>query len=627
MSRRWPLLVLLVLAWNAAAEVRASEPKDDFANQVAPVLAKYCTECHGGEKPKGKLALDVLTDEASALKNLKVWDKVFKYLESGTMPPRGKPRPVEAERTAVLHWIDERVSSARCNLERDPGRVTVRRLNHAEYNNTIRDLLGVEGDFAAAFPSDDVGYGFDNIGDVLSMPPILMEKYLTAADKIIAKVMENSEAKSRLFFCKPDKEKMAECTRKILERFASRAYRRPATEAEVKRLAGLVELAEKNGESYEAGIGLAAKAVLVSPNFLFRVERDPEPDNPKAVHAVNDYELASRLSYFIWSSMPDDELLELVRKGDLSKKEILAAQAKRMLKDPKSKALTENFAGQWLQLRRLKTSMPDTKLFKDFNEPLRADMQKETELFFDYIVKEDRSVLEFLDSDYTFLNERMAKHYGIDGVQGNDFRKVTLSDDRRGGVLTQASILMITSNPTRTSPVKRGKWILENIFNAPPPPPPPDVPELSEKKAVVESASLRQRMEQHRKNPNCAVCHDRMDPIGFGMENYDAVGAWRDKDGKFDIDPAGELPDGKSFKSPKELKVILKAKDKQFRRCLADRLLTFALGRGLEASDQCCVDQIADDLGRNDYRFSSLVVSIVQSEPFRMRRGNGGNKP
>jgi hypothetical protein len=627
MSRRWPLLVLLVLAWNAAVVVRAAEPKDEFAKQVAPVLAKYCTECHGGEKPKGKLALDVFTNDASALKNLKVWDKVFKYLDNGTMPPRGKPRPVEAERTAVLHWIDERVSSARCNLEHDPGRVTVRRLNHAEYNNTIRDLLDVEGDFAAAFPSDDVGYGFDNIGDVLSMPPILMEKYLTSADKIIAKVMDKPEAKSRLFFCKPDGEKKAECTQKILERFASRAYRRPATEAEVKRLAGLVELAEKNGETYEAGIGLAVKAVLVSPNFLFRVERDPEPDNPKAVHAVNDYELASRLSYFLWSSMPDDELLNKARKGDLSKKEIVAAQAKRMLRDPKSKALTENFAGQWLQLRRLKTSMPDNKLFKDFNEPLRADMQKETELFFDYIVKEDRSVLEFLDSDYTFLNERMAKHYGVEGVQGNDFRKVKLSNDQRGGVLTQASILTITSNPTRTSPVKRGKWILENIFNAPPPPPPPDVPELSEKKAVVESASLRQRLEQHRKNPNCAVCHDRMDPIGFGMENYDAVGAWRDKDGKFDIDPAGELPDGKSFKSPKELKAILKTKDKEFRRCLADRLLTFALGRGLEASDKCCVDQIADDLGRNDYRFSSLVVSIVQSEPFRMRRGNGGNKP
>jgi hypothetical protein len=325
--------------------------------------------------------------------------------------------------------------------------------------------------------------------------------------------------------------------------------------------------------------------------------------------------------------MPDEELFEQARKGTLRKGGNLEAQAKRMLKDPKAKSLVENFAGQWLQTRRLKTMYPDKKLFKEFNEFLREDMVKETDLFVEAIVREDRNVLEFLDADYTYLNERLAKFYGIEGVTGNEFRKVQLTGDQRGGVLTMASILTITSNPTRTSPVKRGKWILENIFNAPPPPPPPNAGELSERKTVVESASLRQRMELHRKNPDCAVCHDRMDPLGFGFENYDAVGAWRTKDGKFDIDPAGELPDGKSFKGPKELKAILKGKDKEFRQCLSDRLLTYALGRGLESYDKCAVDQIADNLAKNDYRFSSLVVSIVNSEPFQQRRGVGGSKP
>ncbi|HEY1858890.1 MAG TPA: DUF1592 domain-containing protein, partial [Gemmataceae bacterium] len=595
--------------------------------QVAPVLAKYCTTCHGGDKPKGKLALDVYKDDESALKNGKIWDKVSRNLEGGIMPPKSKPQPTEAEKAAILGWIDATVNQTGCITEKDPGRVTMRRLNKVEYNNTIRDLLGVDGNFSESFPSDDVGYGFDNIGDVLSMPPMLMEKYLAAAEKVVAKVLEKPESRKRVFICQPTDKDKAECTRKIVDNLATRAYRRPATEGDVTRLVKLVELAEKNGDNYEASAGLALRAVLVSPNFLFRVELDREPNNPKAAHPINDFELASRLSYFLWSSMPDDELFAQARKGTLRKDGNLEAQAKRMLMDPKSKALVENFAGQWLQTRRLKTMYPDKKLFKDFNDQLREDMLKETELFVEAIFREDRSVLEFLDADYTFLNERLAKFYGIEGVKGNEFRKAQLTTDQRGGVLTMASILTITSNPTRTSPVKRGKWILENIFNAPPPPPPPNAGELSEKKTVVESASLRQRMEQHRKNPDCAVCHDRMDPLGFGFENYDAVGAWRAKDGKFDIDPAGDLPDGKSFKGPKELKAILKGKDKEFRRCLSDRLLTYALGRGLESYDKCAVDQIADNLAKNDYRFSSLVVSIVNSEPFQQRRGTGGSKP
>jgi hypothetical protein len=638
MSRGWAVLLsvpLLATYWDAGHALRAADTKapsanddkvPDFAKQIAPLLSKYCTECHSGDKPKGKLALDKYKDEASALKNGKVWDKVAQRLTACTMPPKSKPQPSVEERTVFINWVEKTVNQAGCVAEKDPGRVTMRRLNRAEYNNTVRDLLGVEGDFSANFPSDDVGYGFDNIGDVLSMPPILMEKYLTAADKIESKVLESMDAKKRLFICKLDDKNKAESTRTILNNLAARAYRRPATEDEVKRLTKLVDLAEKNGDSFEAGIGLALKGVLVSPNFLFRVEVDREPNNLKAAQPVNDFELASRLSYFLWSSMPDDELFDLARKGTLRNDGNLEAQAKRMLKDPKSRALVENFAGQWLQLRRLASMTPDRKIFKEFNSDLRNDMQKETELFFDAILREDRSVLEFLDADYTFLNERLAKFYEIDGVNGEEFRKVQLTGDQRGGVLTMASILTITSNPTRTSPVKRGKWILENLLNAPPPPPPPDAGELSERKSVVESASLRQRMEEHRKNPNCAVCHERMDPIGFALENYDAIGKWRTKDGKFDIDPAGVLPDGKSFKNARELKNVLKGRDREFCRCLSDRLLTYALGRGLEFYDKCAVDRIADNLKKNDYRFSSLVISIVNSEPFQMRRGSGEAK-
>src|SRR5262249_34673447 len=354
-----------------------------------------------------------------------------------------------------------------------------------------------------------------------------------------------------------------------------------------------------NGDSFETSIRLALQAILVSPNFLFRVETDAEPNNPKAVHPINDFELASRLSYFLWSSMPDDELFDSAKNGTLRKDKNLEVQVKRMLKDPKSNALTENFAGQWLQIRRLESSMPDPKLFKGYSPTLKADMAKETELFFEAIMHEDRSVLEFLDADFTFLNERLAKLYGIEGVKGDEFRRVKLTIDQRGGLLTMATVLTITSNPTRTSPVKRGKWILENILGTPPPPPPPEAGELSDKKAIVESASLRKRMEQHRADPNCATCHQKMDPLGFGFENYDGVGAWRTKDGKFDIDAAGVLPDGKSFQGPKELKAILKAKDKEFRKCLADRMLTYALGRGLESYDKCAVDQIADNLAKN----------------------------
>jgi hypothetical protein len=379
-------------------------------------------------------------------------------------------------------------------------------------------------------------------------------------------------------------------------------------------------LARQHGGSFGAGLQLAVQAALVSPNFLFRVELDAATGASAPVHKLNDHQLASRLSYFLWSSMPDEELFRLAEQGELSQDDVLASQVARMIADPKSQTLVENFAGQWLQIRNLSLVSPDRARFKGFDNDLRLAMRQETELFFASVMREDRSVLDLLDADYTFLNERLAKHYGIEGIEGAEFRRVPLSDRRRGGLLTQASILTITSNPTRTSPVKRGKWIMEQILGTPPPPPPPGVQELEQVKL---EGTLRQKMEQHRENQSCAVCHARMDPLGFALENFDAVGAWRDRDEDHEIDASGILPDGKSFTGAAELRVILKAKPELFARSLVRKMLTYALGRGLEPYDARAVHEITARLQAHDYKFSSLILEVVRSEPFRMRRARG----
>jgi hypothetical protein len=419
-------------------------------------------------------------------------------------------------------------------------------------------------------------------------------------------------------------EERADAARQIVRRFADRGFRRPAKDDEVERLMKLWAMADKDGEPFERSVQLALEAVLVSPHFLFRVETDPRPDDPKAKHEINDYELATRLSYFLWSSMPDDELFSLCQKGALRRDGNLEAQVRRMLKDPKAQALVDNFAGQWLQTRRLPTITPDKSAFPQFDESLRAAMQKETELFFLHVMSEDRSVLEFLDADYTWANEPLAKLYGISGVSGDEFRRVSLAGTHRGGLLTEASVLLITSNPGRTSPVKRGKWVLETLLGAPPPSPPPNVPALPDDKKAPLTGTLRQRMEQHRADPICASCHKTMDPLGFGLENFDAVGGWRAQDGGQPIDASGVLPGGKTFDGVEGLRQILKAKKDQFARCLAEKMLTYALGRGLEDFDDAAVDQIAHAAAKNDYRFSAFAIEIARSAPFQLRRGASG---
>ncbi|HXF26331.1 MAG TPA: DUF1592 domain-containing protein, partial [Bryobacteraceae bacterium] len=410
-----------------------------------------------------------------------------------------------------------------------------------------------------------------------------------------------------------------DCAREIVTNLARRAFRHPVTPSGVQPYLRLVSMVRNQGGSFDEGISVALQAILVSPDFLFRIERDPANEAPGETHPISQYELASRLSYFLWSSMPDGELMRCAQEGTLRNPQVLAAQVRRMLRDPKSDALVENFGGQWLEFRRLESVEPDHNQFPRFDEYLRMSMQKETELFLESIVHEDRSILDLIDGKYTFLNERLADFYGIPGVKGPEFRRVDLTNDpERGGVLTQASVLTVSSYATRTSPVLRGKWILDNILNDPPPPPPPGVSNLNLEE-VGTSMSLRDQMEEHRKNPACASCHQKMDPLGFGLSNYNAIGHWRTADGRFPIDASGTLPDGRSFVGSQGLKKILLGDRAAFAQCVTEKLLTYALGRGLERYDNGTVKAIVNDLGTKDYRFSALVLDIVNSLPFQQR--------
>ena len=696
---------------------------------------------------------------ASLTENREGWERIIQKIRSGEMPPKGIPKPPAAQTDALIKYVQGEFEKADSKIKPDPGRVTARRLNRNEYSNTIRDLLAVDFHAEKDFPTDDSGYGFDNIGDILTISPVLMEKYVSAAERIAARAIgadplpkplevqyhakdktirrpdfSNIEATHRVDFdgeytvriglpgersadakpvtmgirmdgkllhsmpveTKPSKlvyfnpyseeqvrlylpegdhvfrigfidddfvknltpkeaysnktnkfidsitfigpfpskvEKASRkkilvcdpktgpaCVNTIVSTLARRAYRRPVTKPEVASLLKFVAMARKDGQSVEQSIQLAIEAILVSPHFLFRIEHDPDPSDAAKVHRISDLELATRASYFLWSSMPDDELLDLAEAGKLHIPATLAAQVNRMLADSRAAALAANFAGQWLETRNLDSVKPDPQKFPEWDPELRDAMKTETRLFFETVLRENRPLSEFLDAKYTFLNERLAKHYGISGVTGGDFRRVELVGDQRGGILSQASVLTVSSYPTRTSPVIRGKYVLQNILGTPPPPPPPDVPALDEA-AVGASGSMRQQLEKHRANATCASCHSRMDPLGFGLENYDALGKWRTLDGKFPIDSSGTLPDGKTFSSPAEMKTILKAQLPDFSRCLIEKMLTYALGRGLERYDRRTVDELNRNLAASNYQFQTLIHGVVQSLPFQSRRG------
>jgi hypothetical protein len=831
-------LLCLPLAYSVATPAHAAptDPIDaaTFASAVQPFLAKNCYGCHNGKAQSGGLNLQSFTTAESVTHDREHWDHVLDKLKTSQMPPAGMPRPAPADVAAVTSWISKELEREDRLIKPDPGHITARRLNRTEYNNSVRDLFAVDFEPAADFPPDDTGYGFDNIGDVLSMSPSLMEKYLSAGEKVartavygppaltpslvklepwyvdfdttpgvktdydltglslpsalhvmhrfpvdgdydIAALLRGNRpvgseplqvafwidgkqvnvlpypipgtgevsgqrkqfrahvtagdhaiavsflriyeglpvsfkgpnpsklppppqrsfggrggagrggaagtggrggaastpgaqaapkvdpnapsndevavanangrsgggpavgffasnleiigpynqatgpienSRKKIFVCA---EQTPACARKIVSHLAERVYRRPPTRQEVDQLAGLVAMARQSGDSFNEGICLAIQRMLISPNFLFLIEQNRPSRTAAAAQPLSDYELAARLSYFLWSSTPDDDLLRLAAGRKLHNPEALDAQVKRMLANPKSKALVDDFGGQWLQFRALESHEPERKKFQQYTEYTRMSMQKETELFFANVIREDRPITDFLDAKYTFLNDRLADFYGIPGVRGAEFRKVDLTGTNRQGVLTQASVLTVSSYANRTSPVIRGKWVLDNILNSPPPPKPGNVPDLDES-ATGTTASLREQLETHRANPVCASCHSRMDPLGFALENYNAIGQWRDKDGKFAIDASGQLPDGRKFEGAKGLIDVLMSDPKVFARATTEKMLTYALGRGLEPYDRLAVNRIVTDLASDHYRFSKLILGVVSSLPFQDRR-------
>lgn len=810
--------VALGVAQQRPVPAGTASPAGSFETVVRPFLEANCFECHGNETHKRDLNFEAMTSASALVDHRERWDDVVQKLRDREMPPADEPQPAEHQRQAVAAWLARELARIDRTTPPNPGRVTARRLNRAEYNNTIRDLLGVDVRPADDFPQDDSGYGFDNIADVLSLSPALMEKYLKSAEQVsrialfgppamsptlvrlrsdgrrpgdarvfparydvtgltlpnafhathripvdgeyvvrvglgglrpagsdpvtVALWIDERQIATRVFDLEraarfdddrqdfggqtfefrtalpagehaisvaipriyeglparyggpnpsarpeprrrefspppnatpervaqlrkqfeetqallqniplngvrissvdvggpyaqangPSKTSLAKiytcghaagqhapaCVAVIVKSLAARAFRRPVTSGELTKYIQLVRDAQRDEGSLEEGLAVGIQALLVAPDFLFRIERD-RADGDGPLQRISQHELATRLSYFLWASMPDAALRRAADTGTLRNVAVLEAQVRRMLRDPRARSLAEQFGGQWLQFRALESLTRNRERFPDFEDYLRQSMRRETQLFIEHIIREDRSILDFIDARYTFLNERLARHYGIDGVTGPEFRRVDLSGTPRGGVLTHASVLTVSSYATRTSPVLRGKWILDTLLNAPPPDPPPDVPNLDDSQ-IGTAASMRVQLEQHRKNPTCAGCHRRMDPLGFGLENFDAVGAWRTSEGAFPIDAHGVLPNGDEFNGPEQLRAVLASHPDAFARCLTAKLMTYAIGRGLERYDTRTVNGIATRLPARNYRFSALVIDIVNSLPFQARK-------
>ncbi len=767
-NRILPLLIL-------CAAARADE---SYKAEIEPLLVNYCFDCHGDGSKKGDFRMDAFKDLSTHIGDTKHWIPVWRNLRSQLMPPSEEAQPSVAEKKKVLSWIESAVFKLDPKNP-DPGRVTIRRLNRNEYRNAVFDLLDVEYDTTEAFPPDDTGYGFDNIGDVLSISPLLMEKYITAAEEVVNLALpddasaqvprvdfpaENfkhpsvpptwipfadraeftlkvpvkwdgkyqltlqyniqgateattaeafleisangkslaetslgwdqrrsidlaataqlekgdreikvtlkpfsppAEGEEELYVSlqrlilrgpldgsqteyskgynmilvdgpAPEKDRAASnaYARKIMRSFVSRAFRRPIDERDIDRLVAIVNETDKlPGKTFQDGIKQAIATCLASPRFLFRVEIQPEPNNPDKVVPLDEYALASRLSFFLWASVPDDELLSLAFNKKLRKN--LRQQVDRMLADPRSERLTENFVGQWLQARDIATVPISTATIlgvetnreaaEIFDPRLRADMKKETYALFDFILRNKRPIEELISARYSFLNERLAAFYGVKGVRGEEFRPVDLTEHpERGGLLTQGTFLMVSSNPTRTSPVKRGLFVLDNILGTPPPPAPPNVPELTEAKTEGDGEpTMREMMEIHRKDPDCRGCHARMDPIGLGLENFDALGRFRKKESGKPIDTAGELITGEKFNDVAALKEILaEGRKRDLYRTVSEKLLTYAIGRGVEYYDSTTVNQLVNHIETHDGQLVELIHAITTSAPFQKRRGD-----
>ena len=618
-------LTILIAAIHHSVPALADGSLDGVSRSleksVLPIFEQRCLDCHDAEMRKGDVNLETLWEETPQRHDIRLWDKVREQLRAGTMPPKDKPTLDPAAKQAILDWIKQNELAVLAAPATDPGSRKTRRLTREEYSNTLRDLLGIAARPGDKFPADGSGgEGFTNNADTLTMSPLLIEKQLEGAESSIAEVWSRSELKQRLLApCTSDKLAPEVGADLIARPFLARAYRRPATEDEVKQVLAVFSAGLKSQLGWDGSLRVMFKAVLTSPRLLFLDEARHQ--DAKEPWPVDDHELASRLSYFLWASMPDEELFRLAREKKLHEGATLAAQVKRMLADEKGRAFTHNFAGQWLRFDEVYNTVdPDRRKFPDFNETIRNAMHDQAFAFADHLLRHDGRLLDLLQSDYTFLNEPLAKFYGLPPVAGPDMREVKLPDTGRGGIVGMGAILASTAYPQRTSPVLRGKWVLETLLGTPPPPPPPNVGQLPEDDRSLKNQTLRQRLEAHRNKPACVGCHARMDPIGFALENLDAVGRWRDQENGKPVDAVGQLLDGRTFRGPVELsRVLMEEKDK-FTRTLCSRLLGYALARGLEVSDQPTLLKLEEVLRKNDYRSEPLIIALVQSAPFHMRK-------
>ena len=624
----WGIFSILVfLAPNPTAssrEILESNSKKTSEYREFEFIKRYCLECHSGEKPKASLDLSRFDSMDKILSEALLWDDILIRLSQGDMPPKEADLPTLNERSEFLNWVESSLQKAACQSGPHAGPAVLRRLNRAEYSASVRDLLDIHFDAGEALPSDGSGgEGFDNASETLFISPIHAEKYMDAARVAVEYAFADPRSLRRFLVAEPDEKTSPEvAARRVIEDFLPRAFRRSIPESEILEYLALFHAAYKADPSFMVAIRLTLQAVLISPKFLFIAE---EPNFDSKPHKVTDHELASRLSYFLWGSLPDDELLKAADEGNLSDSRILQEQFKRMLGSQNSRKVrnfSQNFVEQWLGTRALGREFKPDKSIRGYDSELEGGMKYEPVFFFHEILTENRSLLDLLKADYTYVNRRLARHYRIKGEFREQPKRVQLTDEnRRGGLLSMAAVLAVSSYPHRTSPVLRGKWILETILGDPPPPPPPNVPELEESASSVSSESLRQRLELHRQNVACAQCHDRIDPLGFGLENYGVLGRWRDKYEGHTVDARGALPDGTTFSGPAELKLALLGRKDQFVRHLTKKMLGYALGRGLTYYDYCAVNSIVDKLRANDYKSHHLLFGIIQSVPFRFKAG------
>lgn len=632
-------LLLCVILMNAAAQDSVSYERD-----LRPLLAKKCFECHNTGNTKGNVNLDNYKEEARVIKDGQLWLKVLDQIKSRHMPPKGEPRLNDDEYHRLVTGINTILQTSL--QQKSPGRVVIRRLGHSEYQYTILDLLGVNFDARKYFPSDGSGGGgFDNQGRALFFTPLKLERYYDAATEIIDSVYRNKILWARvvpltyrqnwwqrfrnwvksIFLDDYDEVNPPElAAEKVIYPFATRAYRRFLKDDEKAKLISLfTKVYEQNDtldnpRRFNEGIAQAFKAVLVSPNFLYRVEEEPEIAGS---YPVGNFELATRLSYFLWSSMPDQELFDLAYLGRLQDTVVLEAQVRRMLADPKAKRFAENFSTQWLGVTKLLDDQPllDPIKFPGFDMKIREALYRETIEYFYYVLTESRNLMDLINSNYTFLTEDLADYYGVPGVSGKEFRKVTLNDSVRGGVLGMGSVLTTTSFATRTSPVLRGKWVMEQLLGISPPPPPPVVAELTEDEKIHNELGLRKILELHRSKPDCRSCHEKMDPLGLGLENFDPGGRWRTSYGHVAIDPSGVMEDGRKFEGPVELKKILMAEREKIARNLSSKMLSYALGRSLLFTDEPALRRLDTCLLQNNFNPQLFIIELVKSYPFTMK--------